>query len=137
MTSGERNLNPDQPVQAQPDPQQVPALLRDIEATLRLPQNRNPAAMADFLTDDFVEIGVSGRALCKQQVLELVQQQVPVPMTVTDFEARALGPAVYLVTYRVQRHAEPPTQSLRSSIWTYGAAGWRMAFHQGTVVPQL
>lgn len=130
-------MNRDEPCQAQPDPQQVPALLRDIEATLRLPQNRNPAAMSAFLTDDFVEIGVSGRALGKRQVLEVVQQQVPVPTTVTDFEARALSPAVYLVTYRVQRHAEPPTQSLRSSIWTYDTAGWRMAFHQGTVVPRV
>ena len=48
-----------------------------------------------------------------------------------DFHLRELAPDVYLLTYTL-RQGERLTR--RSTIWRRADAGWKIVFHQGTVV---
>jgi hypothetical protein len=92
------------------------------------------AAVADLLDDDFVEYGSAGGIYDKAQVVDGLAAETPVARTVSDLTVRELAPDLGLVTYRVTRHGEPETHSLRSSVWRRTDGRWRLLFHQGTPV---
>lgn len=89
--------------------------------------------MGDLLTDDFVEIGSSGSAYTKPEIIAALAGETPVQWTLEHFKARAIAEGVVLVTYRATRHGQGTVASLRSSVWKREGERWRMAFHQGTV----
>jgi len=98
---------------------------------------RNPEKLASLLDDDFVEFGSSGRTYDKKQVLHQLSRQVPAQVTIEEFRVVELTPSVVLATYRARAEsADGKSQkySLRSSIWVERADGWKMVFHQGTLV---
>ncbi|MGB3068302.1 MAG: DUF4440 domain-containing protein [Ottowia sp.] len=109
--------------------------LRDLEESMRRPENRVPEKLSGFLAEEFVEFGSSGRVLTKPQVLAVVQGQAQFPTSTSDFKVRILTPTTALVTYQVDRHGEPPLRTLRSSLWQLSGGVWKLVFHQGTVVP--
>jgi hypothetical protein len=49
-----------------------------------------------------------------------------------DFECRRLAENVYLLTYTLLQNKERRTQ--RSTIWQRTPEGWKIVFHQGTIV---
>lgn len=117
--------------------------MQDAIATLLLAQERrllDPAVRRDpdevgrLLSDSFREFGASGRVWTKQQTLETLQREPPRAGSLREFEAVALAPTLYLVTYRSRRETETGEvrEALRSSIWQMEEGAWRLIFHQGT-----
>jgi hypothetical protein len=89
-----------------------------------------------MVTDDFWEVGASGRRYGRDFVLDVVAERCRRPAEDDwhgeDFHCRRLGPDVYLLTYTL---VQGDRVTRRSTVWEAGAAGrWRAIYHQGTVV---
>jgi hypothetical protein len=85
---------------------------------------------------DFCEIGASGRRYSREYVLsELVQRHKhphPDAWETSEFHCRRLAPDVYLLTYTLIQNKIRKTR--RSTIWHRTEMGWKIMFHQGTIV---
>jgi hypothetical protein len=97
------------------------------------------SSRADFeamTSKDFWEIGASGRRYSREYVLDTLEarQENPVEDTfeATDFHCRELARDLYLLTYTLLQGGERKTR--RATIWQRSPAGWKVLFHQGTVV---
>jgi hypothetical protein len=94
---------------------------------------------ADYMrmtTDDFWEIGASGQRYSRAFVLDVLEARLTNPVDESDWESRdfhvrEIAPNVYLLTYTL-RQGERLTR--RSTIWRRADGGWKIVFHQGTVV---
>jgi hypothetical protein len=93
---------------------------------------------ADFenmMAGDFWEIGASGRRYSKNYVLHELQKRYAGEYVDTwktqDFHCRKLADSVYLLTYTLLQ-GERITR--RSTLWQSTPSGWKILFHQGTVV---
>jgi hypothetical protein len=115
-------------------------LLRGELTLLRPAVRRDPNRVAALLTEDFFEIGASGRVWTRDEILDsLVSEAYSAPV-IEDFACQQLVKDVVLVTYRAMRSDEETGQrsvTLRSSIWMKKPGKWQMRFHQGTRVPSL
>lgn len=96
-----------------------------LEETVR----RDAKVVAKLLSDEFVEIGSSGKKYDKAIMIDALSRDPGFdgPRTITDFVIRELSETVILATYRV---VESKTQ--RSSICRFEKKHWMMVFHQGT-----
>jgi len=96
---------------------------------------RDRARVAALLTEDFEEIGASGRVWTREQILDLLVTETYQAPMIEGFDWRKIAHGVVLVTYRTVR-SDPQmgerTTALRSSLWTEQAGVWRLRFHQGT-----
>ena len=95
----------------------------------------NPGWLDRTLAPDVVEFGRSGRVYDKAALIAALIAEAPSPVPRVEIVTPAvtgLGPDAALVTYRLEPLVEDAAPSLRSSVWTRGAAGWRLLFHQGT-----
>jgi len=111
--------------------------LQELEELLLQPATRGDAEqVAGLLSDDFVEIGSSGSAYTKIEIIAALARETPVRWTMAQFKVRTLAEGVVLATYRATRHGQRTVTSLRSSIWKLDGGRWRMAFHQGTVAKE-
>ena len=79
---------------------------------------QSPSEVDGRLSDDFFEIGSSGRVYDKATMIEALRQDPGFdgPRTIMEFKAREISPSVMVVTYRVRE-----TATLRSSI---GRSKW-------------
>ena len=96
---------------------------------------------ADFenmTADDFREVGASGRCYSREYVLEELEKRYAVPHAdiweTMDFLCRRLAPDVYLLTYTLLQNRERRTR--RSTIWRRTTVGWKIVYHQGTMVQE-
>ena len=86
---------------------------------------------------DYWEVGASGRRYSRDFILHtLLQQRPPIDAASagwqsSDYGLRRLGPDTFLFTYTL-RQAERLTR--RATIWQTTAEGWRILYHQGTMV---
>ena len=89
---------------------------------------------ASLLGEEFREFGSSGTSYNKTEILDFLQMEAPVQLSMEDFGATLLAENVALVTYRSIREVAESTQSkaLRSSIWVFRDGRWQVIFHQGT-----
>ncbi|MEH1897243.1 MAG: DUF4440 domain-containing protein [Nostoc sp.] len=116
------------------------SLLRELEERLLQADVRKSAKdVMDLLADEFIEFGSSGRVFNKQQIIDSLQNEPIAPVTqrsITEFKTLVLATGVILVTYHIVRYlsGEQPVNSLRSSIWKFNNDGWKIIFHQGTLV---
>ena len=108
-------------------------LLQELELSLLQPSIRKSARVGELLADGFIEVGSSGYAHAREEILAALQNEPTTQWTATHFKIQMLAPTIALVTYRAHRHSEPPVKSLRSSIWKQTDAKWQMIFHQGTL----
>lgn len=111
----------------------IESLLENYERSLLEAGVHKSETPAQLLADSFVEFGSSGRVYTKAQIIAALQAESTVKISVSQFNVRLLAPHIALVTYRAQRHTEPPVCSLRSSIWQQIEGKWQMVFHQGTL----
>jgi hypothetical protein len=85
---------------------------------------------------DFWEVGASGRRYSRDYVLSVLESRYPLQTediwNATDFECRMLAEDVYLLTYTLLQNKERLTR--RSTIWQLTEDGWKIVFHQGTMV---
>jgi hypothetical protein len=94
---------------------------------------------ADFekmTVDDFWEVGAFGRRYSRAFVLDELEKRHAVPHAdiweATDFHCRRLAHDVYLLTYTLLQNKVRRTR--RSTIRQRTAEGWKIVYHQGTIV---
>jgi hypothetical protein len=94
---------------------------------------------ADFermTADDFWEIGASGRRYSRTFILDELQKRYADPqeehLVASGFYCRQLAADTYLLTYNL---LQPPDRTTRrTTIWQRTSEGWKIVFHQGTLV---
>lgn len=100
------------------------------------PVRANPERLRELLAPDFVEIGASGRRWTLASILGLLAEESSAAdsdeIAVRDPEARHLTPDVVQVLWTSESAGR---RARRASLWRREAAGWRLAFHQGTPIP--
>ena len=107
--------------------------IRDLEELLLKPETRKSKdVLLRLLADDFFEIVASGRRYNREQIIEALLQEIPEPLSMTDFHAKPIGGGLVLATYRAIQGTRDV--SLRSSIWKFTDNRWQIIFHQGTPV---
>jgi hypothetical protein len=96
-------------------------------------------ARADFegmTTADFWEVGASGRRYSRKYVLDALEEQHQSPVEevweTTDFRCQELAADVFLLTYTLRQEGGRLTR--RATIWKRSSDGWKIVFHQGTIV---
>jgi hypothetical protein len=94
---------------------------------------------ADFekmTVDDFWEVGASGSRYSRSYVLDELEKRLAVPHSdiweTMDFHCRRLADDVHLLTYTLLQDGK--RRSRRSTIWCRTTEGWKIVYHQGTVV---
>lgn len=111
--------------------------LRELEPIFHRPQYLDSRVLEQLVAEDFWEIGASGRRYSRQYVLKTLSARAAKGMTddweTSDFHCRALAPDVYLLTYSLLQ-GERLTR--RATLWQRVGEGWKILFHQGTVVEE-
>ena len=114
----------------------VLAELRRREPIFHRPEFGTTRAELEAMVDgDFWEVGASGRRYTRKYTLEVLEKRVRSPdeelWETTDFRCQELAAELYLLTYTL-RQGERVTR--RSTIWRRSTEGWKVVFHQGTIV---
>ncbi|MDH5821981.1 nuclear transport factor 2 family protein [Luteimonas sp. RD2P54] len=112
----------------------IEATVMQLEQALLDPAVRGDAGRLDALiADDFLEVGATGRAFGKAEVVNRLPGETGVVFRARAMQAHVLAADVVLVTYAAERtHQGGTALSLRSSVWVKNAGGWQMRYHQGT-----
>ena len=129
--------------EAEPSLTTDPALLDVLnELISREPIFHRPelgTARADFESmtlTDFWEVGASGRRYGRDYVLAELEKRRRRPHAdvweTSGFHCRQLAQDVYLLTYTLLQDKTRRTR--RATIWQRTPAGWKIVFHQGTIV---
>ncbi|MGO9317005.1 MAG: DUF4440 domain-containing protein [Terracidiphilus sp.] len=94
---------------------------------------------ADFermTAEDYWETGASGRRYSRQAVLDGLEERFSVPHADVweprEFYCRRLSEDTYLLTYTLLQDHQRLTR--RATIWRSTADGWKIVYHQGTIV---
>jgi hypothetical protein len=86
--------------------------------------------------NDFWEVGASGRRYSRAYVLDELEKRHTIPHVdmweTMDFHCRKLAHDVYLLTYTLLQNKMRRTR--RATIWQRTAEGWKIVYHQGTIV---
>jgi len=94
------------------------------------------AGFVSMTSEDFWEVGASGRRYSREFVLDELERRLAKPhrdlWEASDFHCRRLAPDVYLLTYTLLQDGIRKTR--RSTIWQWTVDGWKILFHQGTIV---
>ena len=110
------------------------ATLTALEETMWRPETRfDPLFQQRHFAPDFVEFGRSGRVYRRADIVGLPAQAIDCLLPLPNLALRALDVHTALLTY--DSAVGPPGArqwAHRSSVWTRGAQGWVMRFHQGT-----
>lgn len=87
---------------------------------------------------DYWEVGASGRRYSREFILAAAGRS---PSPFVDAEASGwqtdefglcrLGPDTYLLTYTLDQAGR---RTRRSTIWQHSTDGWRILYHQGTII---
>ncbi len=93
---------------------------------------------ADFdrmMTEDFSEIGASGRVFSREFVLDLLDERHKTlrkeSLKASGFQVRRLGENLFLLHYDLLQGAR---RTKRTTIWRQEGEDWKIVFHQGTIV---
>ena len=97
---------------------------------------RSREAMERAVAPDYWEVGASGRRYSREFIWRMLEERTPADAVEVGwkwrgFGLRRLGGEAYLLTYTLEQ-GERVTR--RSTIWERADEGWRIVFHQGTVV---
>lgn len=119
-----------------PELREVLADLRRREPVFHGPCWRSLQDFDDAVAQDFWEVGASGRRYSREHVRAVLAERMAVPQDESDwetgeFQVRALGGSVYLLTYTL---AQGERSTRRLTVWRRRENRWTVMFHQGTVV---
>ncbi|HLY41961.1 MAG TPA: DUF4440 domain-containing protein [Terracidiphilus sp.] len=92
------------------------------------------AAFERSTAPEFWEVGASGRRYSRAFILRNAETFAAVKAErweQSDHALRQLGPDTYLLTYTLK---QTDRLTRRATIWQKTAEGWRILYHQGTVV---
>jgi len=118
-----------------PADQDVQAVI-ELELRLQKPEVRaEPGAVEALLHPGFSEFGASGRRWGRTEMIAALAAEQPggeePAITATEMTGTRLADDVIHLTYLSQRAGR---RALRSSIWLRTPDGWRVYFHQGTLI---
>jgi hypothetical protein len=89
----------------------------------------------NMMDSEFWEVGASGRRYSREFVLDTLENRAPDPdeskWLTRDFQCREIAASNYLITYTL---AQGPRITRRATLWRRTAAGWKILYHQGTIV---
>ena len=110
--------------------------LKGRELILHRPEMGTTRADLDrLIAPDFWEVGASGQRYGRNAVIDVLERRSLQPdpncWETCDFRCQLLASEVYLLTYTL-RQVERVTR--RVSVWRRTGQGWKVLFHQGTVV---
>ena len=117
--------------------QEVLAELSSREPIFHRPEFGSTRADFERMTaEDFWETGASGRRYSRQFVLDELEKRFAAPhedvWETSEFQCRRLGEDTYLLTYTLLQDRVRVTR--RASIWRKTIDGWKIVYHQGTIV---
>ena len=125
----------------------LPATAPELEDVLAELAGREPifhrpelgTSRADFdklMAADYWETGASGRRYSRQFILDELEKRYAAPHTdvweTSDFECRRLAEETYLLTYTLLQDRVRLTR--RATVWQSTPDGWKIVYHQGTIV---
>lgn len=95
-----------------------------------------PLEFTQRMAPDYWEVGASGRRYSREFILQHLAQNPPADAAASgwacyDYGLRQLSPDTYLLTYTLLQ-GERLTR--RATIWNRSLEGWRILYHQGTIV---
>jgi hypothetical protein len=110
--------------------------LRQREPIFHHPEFGTTRRDYESMTDpEFWEVGASGRRYSREFVLETLENRQPDPdesqWLTRDFQCREIAADNYLITYTL---IQGPRITRRATLWRRTAAGWKVLYHQGTLV---
>jgi hypothetical protein len=111
--------------------------LRAREPIFHRPEFGTSRAAFDAMMDaGFWEVGASGRRYSREHVLDTLEARHSAPhddaWETSEFQCVELGARTYLLTYTLVQDRVRVTR--RTTIWRRTDAGWKIVYHQGTVV---
>jgi hypothetical protein len=84
---------------------------------------------------DFWEVGASGQRYSRGYVLDVLEERFKHSSEdaweTRDFHCREIAADNYLLTYTLRQGAR---LTRRATVWRRTAQGWKIVYHQGTVV---
>jgi hypothetical protein len=93
------------------------------------------AELEGMVASDFWEVGASGHRYTRKYALEVLEKRTGTTdgelWETTDFRCQELALDLFLLTYTL-RQGERITR--RTTIWRRSPDGWKIVFHQGTIV---
>ncbi|AZM52260.1 DUF4440 domain-containing protein [Streptomyces sp. WAC 01529] len=95
----------------------------------------SPELVSELLDPDFTEIGASGRRWDATSILTVTSAasvDPEPPVEVSEMSGTVLAPGIVHLTYFADHGGR---RAWRSSLWRLTETGWRLYFHQGTLVP--
>ena len=97
---------------------------------------RSVEDFARRMAQDYWEVGASGRWYSRDFILKHLERHPPVDAETagwvcSNFGLRALGSHTYLLTYTLDQNGR---MTRRATIWERRDEGWRILYHQGTIV---
>lgn len=111
--------------------------LRVLEESLWIAQTRfDKDYMDKILSEDFFEFGRSGKIYKREETLLAAAQEIDAQLPLKDFKVHQISSDVVLVTYISEVKYENLEIGNRSSLWVKKSEGWKLKFHQGTIVKQ-
>jgi hypothetical protein len=121
---------------------QVLSELMDLEPIFHRPELGTTRAEFELMMDEgFWETGASGRRYSRAYVLEELEQRFGSSsskedqLESSDFCCRRLAGEVFLLTYTlIQKQAGGARTTRRATIWERTREGWKIVYHQGTIV---
>jgi hypothetical protein len=120
-----------------PELSEIPAELSRREPIFHRPElGTTRADFEKMMVEDFWEAGASGRRYSRAYVLDQLDRRHAAPRKdiweTMDFLCRRLAADVYLLTYTLIQDEKRRTR--RATIWQRTAEGWKIVYHQGTIV---
>ncbi len=120
------------------DPKLVDVLTELVQRELifhRPPRGTTRADLERMTEATFREVGASGRRYSRECVLEVLEKRAAKRVEDTwqtrDFHLLEIAADNYLLTYTLIQSVRV---TRRSTIWRRTAQGWKIVYHQGTVV---
>ena len=112
--------------------------LREREPIFHRPEFGTTRADFEAMTEpDFWEVGASGRRYSREYVLDVLKERYRQPFDddwqTSDFHCREIAADNYLLTYTLQ---QGPRLTRRATLWRHTAQGWKIVYHQGTLVAE-
>ncbi|GLQ45748.1 hypothetical protein GCM10007862_07990 [Dyella lipolytica] len=120
------------------DPRLLPILdaLKQREPIFHRPEFGTTRHDFEAMTEtDYWEVGASGRRYSRSYVLDVLEERFKHPVEdvweTSDFHCLEIASDNYLLTYTLHQ-GERITR--RSTLWRHTAQGWKIVYHQGTLV---
>jgi hypothetical protein len=96
------------------------------------------ADIEGMLVSDFWEVGASGHRYSRDYVLAELEKRYAAghkdEWETMDFHCRRLAEDIFLLTYTL---LQGERKTRRATIWQRTPTGWKIVFHQGTIVQEL